>query len=58
MEYKIVHVVSCHEIPTEELERVVNDEIKQGWIPQGGVAMHGADYVDLIQAMVREESFP
>jgi len=57
MEYKIVwvrHGVRETKSSVKELEKIVNNEIENGWIPQGGVAPGGYDNEYLLQAMVRK----
>jgi hypothetical protein len=52
VQYRIITVCSCWS-PTKALERLareVNDAIKQGWEPQGGVAVAGTRFV---QAMIK-----
>ena len=51
MEYKVV----CESSP-QKLEKAVNDLIKMGWKPLGGVSFAGSDRVQMwnyIQAMVK-----
>lgn len=52
MEYKIVRVGSRL---GGDMERDVNEEIKNGWIPLGGVAIAAYEgEVVLLQAMTRD----
>jgi len=54
MEYKIVHsFANLRESAFEQLEEIVNSEIKQGWIPQGGISADN-DARDLVQAMIKK----
>jgi hypothetical protein len=61
MEYKIIRVHSsegiCNTI-LNELEKLVNEEMKEGWEPQGGVAIKARPqgayrYAQVCQAMIR-----
>ena len=48
MEYKIL----CEESPYS-LEGIVNDYIKKGWIPQGGVFSYAKSSRSWCQAMIK-----
>lgn len=50
--YKIIISRTDNYPNLDRLERAVNQEMKEGWKPQGGVAIAGGLYY---QAMVREE---
>lgn len=56
MEYAIIHVTGSRDT-LGRLEAAVNDRIKQGWSPQGGVSfVDTPTFVSVSQAMVREMS--
>lgn len=50
MQYKVILTDSVG-----SLERRVNDAIKQGWIPQGGIAVWSERTSPIMQAMIRPE---
>ena len=53
MEYKVIYQSVGISIPKsfEKISNAVNDEIKNGWIPQGGVFYYSG-YV--VQAMIKK----
>lgn len=51
MEYQIVYLDSINH-PEKSFEKIVNSEIKKGWIPQGGVSVENGRH--FYQAMVKE----
>ena len=61
MQYKIVLKASDRNIPLEkaadDLAKEINDLIRSGWTPQGGITtgMQLGEYPFLAQAMVRQE---
>jgi hypothetical protein len=51
--YKIIHAATM-----EDLERQVNDAMRDGWAPQGGVQFESSNYGLWIQAMVNYMTSP
>jgi hypothetical protein len=64
MEYRVIEVISRYADkpgPAERLKNAVNEAIAQGWVPLGGVSVHGAredgsPVAFLYQAMTRSRS--
>lgn len=56
MEYKIIMAKCGYHIELGTLEEQVNEAIKEGWRPQGGVALHFDENImeAAYQAMVKE----
>ena len=60
MEYKIINYwfptgagVDAEEKVIKDTEKLVNEAIKEGWRPQGGIAVTVTSSVCFTQAMVR-----
>jgi len=54
MEYNLV--IGTGSIDKNGFMNAVNDMMKQGWRPQGGIVVTGA--AELVQAMVRDHNNP
>jgi len=62
MQYKILNTITKNEIDNAvtRLEKMVNEEMKDGWRPQGGVNINHTELIGchlylVAQAMVKED---
>jgi len=58
MEYIILSDISFFEVTGEWLTIIVNEYIRKGWIPLGGVSADGTSFYQAMTREIKEENNP